>query len=331
VELAEPRATIGHGHGAILNERHLARLSPPMRPLAIALVLAALAGPAGSSGAAPTPLLIASEGLPAPVAAGAARYFAWISSRGGLNGRRIAFRAATSADEPIAVLTPAGTAEEVPQLVVGAGAAGRRRAWTVGYVPGYGLEARVIARQIAKTSPGSRIAVLYSNDPDGRELLARFEHAASVAIASTDVAIVRASGADTLVVLSSHPLALPQRDWLIFSNAAAAEPFPGAVSTVFVRTPGDPAWIGDPTQRRFRPANAGQALGLAAAFTLVDALRRTGKTPTRATLLTALRRSAEANNPFLVPGIVVRNGIRQVALQRWSRGRWGIFTPPVAR
>ena len=69
-----------------------------MRPFAIALVLAALASSAGSSAAAPPPLLVGDNGLPAAVRAGAARYFAWIDSRGGVNGRRIAFRAATPAE-----------------------------------------------------------------------------------------------------------------------------------------------------------------------------------------------------------------------------------------
>jgi len=44
----------------------------------------------------------------------------------------------------------------------------------------------------------------------------------------------------------------------------------------------------------------------------------------------ALRRAVEADNPFLVPGIVVRGGIHQVALQRWSAGRWRVFPPPLA-
>jgi branched-chain amino acid transport system substrate-binding protein len=300
-----------------------------MRALAIALALAALASSSGAG--TPGPLVIADAGLPPAVASGAARYLAWISSRGGVNGRGVVLRATVPGEEPVAALASSGTAEPLPQLVVGAAAAGRRYGWSVGYVPGYGLEARVLARQIAKTRPNARIAVLYSNDPDGRELLARFERAASVEIASADVETVRASRADTLVVLASRPLPLPQRDWFVFANAAAAEPQAGAVSTVFIRTPGDPAWADEPIQARFHPANAGQALGLAAAFSLVDALRRAGKDPTRSAVLTALRRSVEANNPFLVPGIVVRGGIHQVALQRWSGGRWHVFTPPLIR
>jgi branched-chain amino acid transport system substrate-binding protein len=299
--------------------------------LAIALVLAALGLTAGRSSAASPPVLVADGGLPAAVKVGAARYFAWIDSRGGVNGRRIAFRAATPADRPLAMLDAVGAPEPVPQLVLSGSAAARGRAWAVGYVPGYRLEAAVLARQIAKTRPDARIAVLYSDDTDGRELLGWFRRYARVAVATSDLTAARASSADTLVVLSARPLALPQRDWQVFSNAGAAETVPGAVSTVFVRNPGDPTWLGDPTPARLRPANAGQALGLAAAYSMVAALKRAGPRPTRAAVLTALRRSVEADNPFLVPGVVVRGGIHQVALQRFSRGRWRAFTPPLAR
>jgi branched-chain amino acid transport system substrate-binding protein len=300
-----------------------------MRPFALALVSVALVGSAGSSAASPAPLLVADGGVPAAVAAGAARYFVWVSAHGGVRGRAVDFRAATSADEPVAALGASATPESLPQLVVSGSAAARSRAWAVGYVPGYGLETRVLARQIAKTRPGARIAVLFSDNADGRELLAWFRRSSPVVSASTGVADLPA--ADTLVVLSSHPPALPRRGWAVFANAAAAPAYPGSVSTVFVRTPGDPAWAGDPSLARFRPTNAGQALGLAAAFSLVDALRRAGRSPTRAGVLAALRRSVEADNPFLVPGIVVRGGIRQVALQRWSHGHWNVFTPPLAR
>jgi hypothetical protein len=172
--------------------------------------------------------------------------------------------------------------------------------------------------------------VLYSDDADGRELLAWFTRSIRVTLASTDILPLRAAGADTLVVLSSHPVgSIPRQGWAVFANAAAAAPYPGAVSTVFVRMPGDPSWAGDPTPLRYRPTNTGQALGFAAAYTLVDALRHAGADATQADLLTALRRSAEADNPYLVPGIVVRGGIHQVALQRWAHGRWNVFTAPV--
>ena len=136
-----------------------------------------------SSAAAQPPLLVADNGLPAAVRNGAGRYFAWIDSRGGVGGRRIVFRATTPGEQPLAVLTQAGAPEPVPQLVLSGSAAARGRSWAVGYVPGYRLGASVLARQIAKTRPGASIAVLYSDDADGRELLEWFRRLARVAVA----------------------------------------------------------------------------------------------------------------------------------------------------
>ena len=304
-----------------------------MRLVAIALVLAALGGASGSGspGATQPPILVADTGVPRAVATGAARYFAAVNALGGVNGRRIVLRAAAAADQPVAALALEGTAQPVPQLVVSGSAAARRRAWAVGYVPGYGLEARVLARQIAKTGPGARIGILTSDDADGRELAEWLTRSLHVALVSTSPEALRAAGVDTLVVLAPGPLALPLRDWAVYSNAAAAAPVAGAVATAYVRPPSDPAWAADPARRQFRAANAGQQLGLAAAYTLVDALRRAGPGPTRAGVLRALRRQVEASNPFLVPGIVVRDGIHQVALQRFAGGRWRVFTPPLVQ
>ena len=75
--------------------------------------------------------------------------------------------------------------------------------------------------------------------------------------------------------------------------------------------------------------------GMASAFTLVDALRKAGKNPTRAGVMAAARSLNEANNPFVIPGIVVRTSaadgfpIQQVALERWTGTHWSIFTGPL--
>ena len=45
---------------------------------------------------------------------------------------------------------------------------------------------------------------------------------------------------------------------------------------------------------------------MAAAFTMVDALRRAGPNPTRESLMRAATSLDEADNPFLLPGVVVR-------------------------
>lgn len=75
--------------------------------------------------------------------------------------------------------------------------------------------------------------------------------------------------------------------------------------------------------------------GMASAFTLVDALKKAGKNLTRAGVMAAARSLNEADNPFVLPGIVVKTSatdafpMQQVALQRWSGGHWNIFTGPL--
>jgi branched-chain amino acid transport system substrate-binding protein len=119
----------------------------------------------------------------------------------------------------------------------------------------------------------------------------------------------------------------------------------GAVSIVFFKDPSDPRWAKDPGialfQRIMRAAgsndlkNGYYTAGMASAFTLVDALRKAGKNLTRAGIMTAARSLNEANNPFVVPGIVVKTSptdgfpIQQVALERWTGTHWSIFTGPL--
>jgi branched-chain amino acid transport system substrate-binding protein len=75
---------------------------------------------------------------------------------------------------------------------------------------------------------------------------------------------------------------------------------------------------------------------MAAAFSLVDALKRAGKNPTRASLLKAATSLNESNNPFLLPGIVARTSptdrfaLEQVQMFRYTKGVWQVFGPLVA-
>ena len=71
--------------------------------------------------------------------------------------------------------------------------------------------------------------------------------------------------------------------------------------------------------------------GMASAFTMVDALKKAGKNLTRESLMKAATSLNEANNPFLVPGIVVKTSatqrfpITQVKVQRWKQGHWQLL------
>ena len=307
------------------------------------LLLALLSVPAASPGITPSSILIGGvaplTGEGSGVAKGAAAYFRYVNGRGGVNGRTIEYRVSESAqqlveeDKVFALFGTVGTdatlatqayVEQagVPQLFVASGAAGLRR-WTIGFPPKDALEGAVLARQVLKTTPRARVAVLYEDDVDGRALLAAFRRGlgarAGQSVATTEVAELRASGAHTFVVLG---------------RAAASAGLPaGSVSVTYLKDRRDPRWAGDPAFEKYRRTgglkNTEYEAGMAAAFALVDTLRRAGPKPTRASVLAAARSLNEANNPFLVPGIVVKPPIQQVAIQRSSGGHWNVVTGPL--
>ena len=64
----------------------------------------------------------------------------------------------------------------VPQLFVGSGGRTfgsdyKQYKWTIGYQPNYLAEGTIYGRQVAKSTPKARIAVLYQNDDYGKDLL----------------------------------------------------------------------------------------------------------------------------------------------------------------
>ncbi len=116
----------------------------------------------------------------------------------------------------------------------------------------------------------------------------------------------------------------------------------GSISIVFGKDPATPKFAGDPGValaakiiKKYVPGGSTKdgflVEGMAQAFTMVDALKHSGKTPTRDGLIKAVTHMNEASNPFLVPGIKVhttptsRFPITQVALQRWQKGHWVLF------
>ena len=79
------------------------------------------------------------------------------------------------------------------------------------------------------------------------------------------------------------------------------------------------------------PSDGFLVAGMAEAFSMVDALKASGKNLTRKGLMNSVTHMNEANNPFLVPGVKVhttptfRFPISSVQLQRWHAGHWVPF------
>jgi branched-chain amino acid transport system substrate-binding protein len=70
---------------------------------------------------------------------------------------------------------------------------------------------------------------------------------------------------------------------------------------------------------------------MSAAHTLVDALKRAGKNPTREGIMKAATTLNIKNDPFLLPGMTVKTGpgdhfpLDQAKLERYVNGHWVVF------
>jgi branched-chain amino acid transport system substrate-binding protein len=172
---------------------------------------------------------------------------------------------------------------------------------------------------------------------------------------------LKASGADTLVLFALPPqtiqafLTVHNLGWRprIFVNSLSIDPFvtdavrqnggqqivEGAISSSFLKDPTDPTLSRDPgiklykqILRRYLPSAKAKEVahlyGMAAAYTMVDALRRSGAQPSRASLLRAATHLNERTNPFVVKGIAVQTGpddyypVERTRMLRFRVGHW---------
>ena len=347
----------------------------------------------------------------ASVAHGANAYFRYVNARGGVNGRRIVYKVVDDAYDPartvqetrelvqqdkvFAIFNSFGTANalavrpflnqlKVPHLFLGTGVSEigsgyRRYPWSMGYVPSFVGEGAIYGRNIARTRPRARIAVLYESSEYGRDLLAGLRrglagkgrivatqtHAQTDPEANSQLAALRTSRADVLMLFTT-PLYVIQAfiqtaklGWRpqVYVSSPAVEPSimrtatlsagpratEGAISMAYLKDPTNPRWAGDrgvrlyrTIMRRHHPQGRATDLynlyGMAVAYTMVDALRRAGRNLTRQSLLRAATHLNEKDNPFLLPGIVVRTSprsyhpITKAQLYRYRKGRWQPFS-----
>jgi branched-chain amino acid transport system substrate-binding protein len=122
----------------------------------------------------------------------------------------------------------------------------------------------------------------------------------------------------------------------------------GATSMAFLKDATNTArWGKDPGVRlyysimkRYNPDGNVKAVanmyGMAAAHTMVEALKQAGRNPTRQKLLDAATHLSSKTNPFLLPGVVVKTGpgdrypLDQVQLYRYTKGVWRTIGPLVS-
>jgi branched-chain amino acid transport system substrate-binding protein len=176
--------------------------------LAGALAAGAAARTSGDPGVTPQTIVLgATAPLSGPESAavrGAGAYFRYLNTRGGVNGRSIAYKVVDDASDPaqalqateqlvdedavFAIVNAAGTEQnlamrdylngaKVPQLFVGSGATTfgadyRRYPWTIGFRPSNHAEGEIYGSYLSRARPGAKIAVLHQSDVSGTELLA---------------------------------------------------------------------------------------------------------------------------------------------------------------
>jgi branched-chain amino acid transport system substrate-binding protein len=125
--------------------------------------------------------------------------------------------------------------------------------------------------------------------------------------------------------------------------ASSKKQVAGSISIVFLKDPTDSRWRTDPGIRLYRKImnrykdkkisanDVYNVYGMSVAHTFVEALRKAGKNPTRAGIMNAATHLNIRNDPFLLPGVVVRTTptdhfpLDQARLERWHSSRWISF------
>ena len=129
-------------------------------------------------------------------------------------------------------------------------------------------------------------------------------------------------------------------------RASVGQDVNGSLSIAFVKDPTDKVWAKDPVVALYksilkkyapgaRPEDVYNFYGMGVAFTMVDALKHAGKSPTRASLLTAAQHLNEVN-PFMRPGVKIATSptdyypISKAQLVRYEQIHWVAVGPLVS-
>ena len=244
-------------------------------------------------------------------------YFKMVNDKGGINGRKVSLisyddqytpprttevvRRLVEQDEVLAVYGNLGSAsnaaimrymnaKKVPHLFLGVGADRfndpKGAPWTTPYMPSYEAEGALYAKNILKTLPGAKIAVLYQNDDFGKDLLKGLkkglgdkagmvvaEASFEVADPTVDSQIIKlqASGADVFVNFATARFATqairkvwdigwrPKQQYLTYVSAyvkmtlepAGLEKSKGIMAMAFFKDAVQPRWANDPATQEF--------------------------------------------------------------------------------
>jgi branched-chain amino acid transport system substrate-binding protein len=178
---------------------------------------------------------------------------------------------------------------------------------------------------------------------------------------SSQMARLKGSGAKVLMVIATPPFAIrglvaanrlgwrPQvyvnqvgsatNIMRIISTTAGPRIIQNAITLISVKDPTSPRFRRDKGMALYRTimnrylpradVNDGfHTYSMAVAYTFVEALKKAGRSPTRASVLRAVANLNLRSNPFLLPGVRVKTSatdhfpLDQGQLQRWSKNQW---------
>jgi branched-chain amino acid transport system substrate-binding protein len=272
---------------------------------------------------------------------------------------------------------------KVPHVLVSTGASEfgtqyKQFPWTIGWQPDYIAEGRLYGGDIRRNHPNAKIAILYQNDSYGKDYLVGFKSALGTANVrrqivgeeafevtlpspSSQVAKLRATGADTLVIfVTPRPTiqtyaiirALNWKPANIYVNsvsatdtfmttavgASSAATVNGSISAAYLKDPASPTWDNDATVKQYKAlmgkylprARASDGLyfyGFAKGHTFVRAMYKAGRNPTRQGLMNALL-SMNETSPYALPGVRLKTSptdhfiISHQQMMRFNNGGW---------
>ena len=272
---------------------------------------------------------------------------------------------------------------KVPHVLVSTGASHfgtgyKQYPWTIGWQPDYIAEGRLYGTDIRQNKQNAKIAILYQNDSYGKDYLVGFKSALGTANVrrqvvaeeafevtspspSSQIAKLRASGADTLVIfVTPRPTiqtyaiirALGWKPANIYVNSvsatdafmttavasSSADTVNGSISASYLKDPASPTWDNDATVKQYKTLMAKynprgritdglNFYGFAKAHTFVSAMYKAGRNPTRASLMRALL-SFNETSPFALPGVRLKTSgtdrfiISHQQMMRFNNGGW---------
>jgi branched-chain amino acid transport system substrate-binding protein len=254
-------------------------------------------------------------------------------------------------------------AKKVPQLFVATGATRwddpQHFPWTMGFNPSYQLEGATYGKYIAKSQPDAKVAVLYQNDDYGKDYLKGLKeglgdkakliiveatYEVSDATVDSQIAMLKASGADTFVdittpkfaaqaIRKAYDIGWKPRHYL--NNIAASigavlrpaglEKAVGLITVAYYKDPTDKQWENDPAVRAWSAfmkeyypegnvTDAGNVYGYLAAETLVQVLKQCGNDLTRENIMKQAASIKDFAPGLLLPGIKLTTSQNDYAL-----------------